>query len=1459
MLPTHDPAVYDDQSTQHAPLNLDAWNKSVESTVRRQVEQQILLATSLVQHHIEPSNRLYNEWIQDIFTQLVPFVYVDVQSRLMHRGKIVQVQVLPPCVPHPTIPGQFVSAPPQNFEMMDATYDLQLILTVQHDVWGGDVLPAKLEDFKGVERENVIRHVPPNVTSSKRRIASEIQIPLMTWTQFCLLSRGHPEGQTYSMPNDRGAYFYAPRTKQFLSPIETTCCNYAFMSTKDAPPSKQRQSLGPNPWSVLHPNPLLPSASPAGRKRSNASPASSSRKKSSLIAASPFKTPSTRKASQSNTSVSAASLAEKKWYVLEIRCMHESKPFDTTRNFTLSLSGPSTKDEFGGYHCIANVQYGHSTLPITVLCMAFGWSVYDFADAVCWMCGSFWDKECWSILSPTLFRHPSSVTDAESAKKCIMQATQQVPVSQQDKHPLEKRMKDVELWMCNNHLPHMGVTRASFEAKNVFMAHMMAKLVRKARFPEQVKDDRRDHYSTRRLQLTDFLIANLLRQLVDRTFWHKVEVDFIKHLQSQKDDGSPDAIFNGSRLSSQLMSAISTGNWTTISNVSKQRKGVSMMMNMTNTLSYFASVRRNATVIQHRSTGNSSVRQMDVSHFGRNCPSETPEGDQCGLVRYPTIATRVSIGLSSEPLIELLRLFSNEFPLLNIQEWRRWCKPFLASRPPVSAPWVGLGKSQSESKESSKDSSNDSSSEPRSTFDPSRDCTTVSVNGTSIGWTQNPQSWLIHFRRMRRAGMIDGDTSISWTVSQGSQTIHIWSDAGRILRPLLVASAWCTYIRRATEAWTNLDKEWVQKDPQTGTISWISDCFSMSRLTQQGIVEYVDALEESTLSIRSANNWKEKVNHGEQITHVEIHDSWMFGTSASDIPWPNLNQSPRNTYQCAMAKQAFTCMGTPFIDQNGVNYVLHYGQRPLVQTRHSHDLHWEETATGINAKVLFMPKEHTPDDAIEINSATLDRCAWAGETTQCHRATTRRTSSANIKETFERPEVDKCLGMKDVDYSHLDKYGMAPLRAKIKNGQPLIGKTAMIPKMSSSSSVRFTDDVMIEQAYRKHDESVFLTGGESATVIRRMSSMQPKTHKEMRKIVTSTARHAHDHGDKYSSRHGQKGVLGQRVAPEDMPFDCYGNIPDLVMNPMAFPSRMTGAHEAEMHAGTVAALYGIQIDSTAFEMYDKRDMETKLVIKGLSANGTSTMYNGETGAMLEVPIFSGYIYIQRLRHIVATKYHARERGPYDPLTHQPVESRNRDGGLRYGAMETDCSVSAGTAEILRERSTTCSDEFTMWVCGRCGLIAIANPHYRYFYCRVCQKSSRIYPVIIGYATKLFLQELYSFGIYVCLELDETDEEKQVDDDNGCTLPDNGSSSLGPVNSHHERLKFDETKLCNKLKTWLDQLKTEEASLATQWQDVQDIGSEIGNETIGQNKSDAILTDAMIMPPPPPRKVNKRKQ
>jgi DNA-directed RNA polymerase beta subunit len=895
-----------------------------------------------------------------------------------------------------------------------------------------------------------------------------------------------------------------------------------------------------------------------------------------------------------------------------------------------------------------------------------------------------------------------------------------------------------------------------------------------------------------------------------------------------------------------------------------------MTMNMTNTLSYFACVRRNATILQHRNTGNSSVRQMDVSHLGRNCPSETPEGDQCGLVRYPTISTRVSIGTSSELLIELLHMYPREFPLLAVADWKHWCRAFLATRPSIAVPWVGLDKRNSELDKTVHQ-------DTLLAFDATRDCTSISVNGTPIGWTQDPQSWLTHFRHMRRHGMIDGDTSIAWTHAQGTNTIHIWCDAGRILRPLLIASAWIRYVRQATVAWSHHDPAWVRKNTSGGTeYSWIADCFSLSRLTQHGIVEYVDAHEESTLSIRSANNWKEKVNKGEQITHVEIHDSWMFGTSASDIPWPNLNQSPRNSYQCAMAKQAFTCMGTPFIDQNGVNYVLHYGQRPLVQTRHAHDLHWEETATGINAFVAFHAKEHTADDAIEINAATLDKCAWAGETTQCHRATTRRTSSANIKETFEKPEADKCLGMKDVDYSHLDKYGMAPLRAKIKNGQPLIGKTALIPKMSSSSSVRFTDDVLIEQAYRKHDESVFLSGGETATVIRRMASMHPKTHKEMRKLITSTSRHVHDHGDKFSSRHGQKGVLGQRTPAEDMPFTTDGLIPDLVMNPMAFPSRMTGAHEAEMHAGSAAALYAQQIDATAFEIYDKNDIEKKLVVKGLSHNGTRVMYDGKTGEMINVPIFIGPIYIQRLRHIVASKWHARERGPYDPLTHQPVESRNRDGGLRYGAMESDCSVSAGTAEILRERSTTCSDEITMWVCGRCGLIAIANPYYRYFYCRVCEKSSRIYPVIIGYATKLFLQELYSFGIYVCLELDETEEEKQVDD---TVTPPGGlydvraqdvraQGGLHDVRSQHRSSGpvVDEAKLCENLKTWLHQLKESESSLASQWQDMDESSDDIGvgyngashNASNSTGHSASHTASTASMPPPLPRKPKTRK-
>ena len=236
-------------------------------------------------------------------------------------------------------------------------------------------------------------------------------------------------------------------------------------------------------------------------------------------------------------------------------------------------------------------------------------------------------------------------------------------------------------------------------------------------------------------------------------------------------------------------------------------------------------------------------------------------------------------------------------------------------------------------------------------------------------------------------------------------------------------------------------------------------------------------------------------------------------------------------------------------------------------------------------------------------------------------------------------------------------------------------------------------------------------------------------------------------GDKFASRHGQKGTIGMTYRMEDMPFTCEGLSPDIIVNPHAIPSRMTVGHLVECLLGKVSSLLGDEGDATPFMDDISVESISKILCDlGYQKHGNECMYNGHTGRPLDTLIFLGPTFYQRLKHLVDDKIHARARGPVTMLTRQPMEGRARDGGLRMGEMERDCLISHGAANFLRDRLYANSDPYRVHVCDECGMMAIANLRKQQFDCGYCDNKTRFSQIHIPYAGKLLFQELMSMCI-----------------------------------------------------------------------------------------------------------------
>jgi len=313
-----------------------------------------------------------------------------------------------------------------------------------------------------------------------------------------------------------------------------------------------------------------------------------------------------------------------------------------------------------------------------------------------------------------------------------------------------------------------------------------------------------------------------------------------------------------------------------------------------------------------------------------------------------------------------------------------------------------------------------------------------------------------------------------------------------------------------------------------------------------------------------------------------------------------------------------------------------------------------------------------------------------------------------------------------------------PPGTRISGDDIIIGKTAPI-------DTRTDQQLDASQArYQRRDASTPLRSSEAGYVDQVMLT----TNQDGRKFVKVRVRSVRipQIGDKFASRHGQKGTIGITYRQEDMPFSCEGVVPDIVVNPHAIPSRMTIGHLVECLLSKVSALSGDEGDATPFTSVTVDEISRLLKNFGYQKRGFEVMYNGHTGRRLEASIFLGPTYYQRLKHMVDDKIHSRSRGPVTLLTRQPREGRARDGGLRFGEMERDCMISHGVAGILKERLMDASDAFRVHVCDLCGMIAIANLNKGNFECRGCRNKTRISQIFLPYACKLLFQELMAMQI-----------------------------------------------------------------------------------------------------------------
>lgn len=593
----------------------------------------------------------------------------------------------------------------------------------------------------------------------------------------------------------------------------------------------------------------------------------------------------------------------------------------------------------------------------------------------------------------------------------------------------------------------------------------------------------------------------------------------------------------------------------------------------------------------------------------------------------------------------------------------------------------------------------------------------VYLNGKYGGVVDNAQDFVDQVISERRRGKLP--TNINIYHDKEYNQVFVESSKGRVRRPLIV-------VKDCKSALTEKHIMQLEKNE----LSW-------SDIVNQGIIEYVDAGEEENLLIAFTPDELTPAH-----SHLEIASLGILGICTALAPYGNFNQSIRLNVGSKHQKQSLGLYAANYLIRIDMDVnILDNPQQPICKTIIHDIVGYNNHPAGQNIVIAVMSyRGYNMEDSVILNKASIER-GFGRSTYYLPCATEELRYSGGLIDQIGIPDKEVKGYKSEKDYRFIEEDGIIYPEAQVREGDVVIGKSSPPRFLSGMDEYSLTSNL-------RRESSVAIRHGEQGIV----DFVLITENEEGNKLVQVRLRDLRvpEVGDKFTSRHGQKGVVGMIVEHADMPFTASGITPDLIFSPHGIPSRMTISHLIELLGAKVGALAGRYVDGTTFEAEPEETLRRQLASYGFRDNGTETMYNGITGEKFEARIYVGNMYYLKLRHMVANKLHSRARGPVQLLTRQPTEGRAKEGGLRLGEMEKDTFVAHGASLLLKERFD--SDKTTVAVCEECGLLAIYDDYKNKSYCHVCGESAPVSKVEIAYAFKLLLDELKSMGIYPRMEL-----------------------------------------------------------------------------------------------------------
>ena len=800
-------------------------------------------------------------------------------------------------------------------------------------------------------------------------------------------------------------------------------------------------------------------------------------------------------------------------------------------------------------------------------------------------------------------------------------------------------------------LPHIGTDKSSKTEK----ANTLCRLVRlylRAKEDEKIRTDK-DHYANKRVKLSGDLMSDLFR--VNMNILVRDIQYSLQKIAKRKKFYSIKSIAKSTLFTQRIESAIATGSWV------GERTGVTQNMDKTNYLATLSQLQRVSSMLPGEQE-NFLARTLHPTHYGRFCPTETPEGTEIGLRKNLAILSKISTTINFDEASALKKF--TEFGL---------------------------------NKESGKD---------------------VFFNGRFIGFVEDTKSFIFKVREERRNSGFPNEMSIRY--DDKLDQISLSTEVGRVLRPLIVADNGISRLK---------DEHLVLLEENK--ISW-------KDLIKEGVVEYLDAAEEdnSFISLKSEELKSEN-------THLEIDPIDLFGLITSLVPFGNHDQSSRLNRGSKTLKQSLGIYAANYLVRLDTDVsILHYPQKPLVRSFVYDTL--DVYPSGQNIVVAIMPFEgYNMEDAVVLNKGSVDRGLGRSTYFRPYSATELQYAGG-LADEIVIPDKDVSGYRTEAAYKYLEDDGIAYPEANLISGDVVIGRITPPKFLSEARDISIQAKKEASAAIRQEErgtvDAVFITADQEGNKIAQVRTRDSRLPEP---------------GDKFSTPHGQKGVVGLIADSDDIPFTSTGIRPDLMFNPHGIPSRMTVGYLIELLAGKVASTTGKILDGTSFSGRSVEELESQLKALGFSFDGKETMYNGITGRKMEAKIYVGNIYYLKLKYMVKNKMHARASGKVALLTRQPIEGRARGGALRLGEMEQQAIAGHGASLLLKERYD--SDKTVIYVARDAGDVGYEDTIRNKIICPLSD-SSEAEPLEISYAFKLLVDELLGLGINTSFELKDKYEQ-----------------------------------------------------------------------------------------------------